>query len=320
MASGAPTRSTRAYTSPWPSLESLNASSRPVLTKRHSAYALSNLPVPQPTVPIRPPRHPARVNSFTSTHSKGKPRSRRPSSVDPSEEPRESLDDTRSIKSSLTKPMYTGPVEEVTPWELHPVPTSPSSISLKASSSPLQNRRSFSSSSTPHISLSPAPHKSTLVSTGPVEEVTPWELLPGPSQTDDKPPSPVSLKQSPTTHLFSPLSRTFSNPEPVSVPVYPRATATGPTEDVTPWELTPAPAEGQELEVGLSRAMSSSLTMAQLEEVTPWELYPAPTASGSTLSSQTQVPIGAVSAKLFGPHVIHTICMLIDSQEWLSRA
>ena len=279
------TRSTRAYTSPWPSAESLNTAAAPALKKRHSVYTISD----------PPPRHPARTSADQQPR---KPRSRRPSTASAvvaswEEPPRKgnASSDTPSVKSrtsSLGLSMRTGPVEEVAPWELYPVPASPLTKDFKASttSDQLKNRKSFSSTSTAHISPSWPPRK---VSTGPLEEVTPWELLPGPSLSDLKHASPVSLKQS-SLPPVSPSSRPLPNLEHESVPVYPRSTATGPTEEVTPWELTPAPAEGQEFEipadVGPSRTMPSmSLTMAQLEQVTPWELYPAPRSSGSNLSA-----------------------------------
>jgi len=153
-----------------------------------------------------------------------------------------------------------------------------------------------------------------------MEEVTPWELLPGPSNNDD-----VYLKQPPATPLSPP--RRQSNPENASVRVYHRSTATGPTEDVTPWELTPVPAGGKELEVpahiGPSRTRSPlSLTMAQLEQVTPWELYPAPKSGGSNLSGQTQMPIGTVSAKMFivASFGVYYIYVIETGREWLSHS
>lgn len=303
------TRSTRAYTSPWPS--PIDSTSH-TLRKHHSAYTLSILP---PNTP--PLRHLVHLDSFASTDT-NQPRNRLLSTATTSSEPlaprsepsRKSSGDALSLKSrtsSLAKTIYTGPVEEVTPWELHPVPTSPSSSSktltqrISTSSTYPKNNKS---SSTPHIPLSPPPpplHKSMLMSTGPVEEVTPWELLPGPSHLDGKPVSPISVKQSPVVPALSPPpTRSLSNG---SVPVYPRTTPTGPTEDVTPWELTPVPPESQELIVpplaASSRTMSS-LSLAQLEQVTPWELYPAPSSTGSNLSGQTQVPVSTVSEQLFG--------------------
>lgn len=191
-----------------------------------------------------------------------------------------------SRTSSLGLLMRTGPVEEVAPWELYPVPASPIISDVKASttSSNLKNRKSSSSTPTAHFSPTSAPRT---ISTGPVEEVTPWELSPGPSLSEFKPASPVSLKQA-FPPPVSPPSRSLPNLEHESVPVYPRSKPTGPTEEVTPWELTPAPAEGQEFDISddVAATMPSlSKTMAQLEEVTPWELYPAPRPGGSNLSA-----------------------------------
>lgn len=284
------TRSSRAYTSPWPSVESLNTPGPISLKKRHSVYDISDLPPP--------PRQPTRTSADQLPRN---PRSRRPSTAsaavstweDPS---RKASSDTQSVMSrtsSLGLLMRTGPVEEVAPWELYPVPASPITNDFRTSTSSfnLKNRKSSSSTPTAHFSPSSAPRT---MSTGPVEEVTPWELSPGPSLSEFKPASPVSLKQ-PFAPPISPPSRSLPNLEYESVPVYPRSKPTGPTEEVTPWELTPAPAEDQEFEISADVATMPSLskTMAQLEEVTPWELYPAPRTSGSNLSA-------TVSKKLIG--------------------
>lgn len=297
----------------WPSVDAPPS----ILKKRHSAYSLSNLPPPPPPavpvydLPTRPPRHPARVNSLASKDTRQqsrKPRNGCPSVATVSSEAvaswegssRESTGDGHSVKSrssSLALSMPTGPVEEVTPWELYPVPASPSSSKSLKGSDRLKNRKSFSSSSTSvhqNIPLPPAVHKSALVSTGPVEEVTPWELLPGPSK--DGLASPASPKQSLSPSLPIPR-RPSSNSDHVSVPVYPRVTATGPTEEVTPWELTPVPTRGQELVI--PARVGSSSRMAQVEDVTPWELYPALRLNGSNISGQTQMPLGTVSAERF---------------------
>lgn len=299
-------RTARAYTSPWPSVESLNTA--PPLRKRHSAHALSNLPTAASDSPTHPPAR-------TSTDNICKPESSRPSTPSDvvaavcEEPPRKGSADAPSIKSrtsSMGLSMRTGPVEEVAPWELYPVPALPLTKDFKAS-----NLKNHKSTSTAHTSPSLVPHKMT---TGPVEEVTPWELLPGPFQQLASPVSPKQLSAPPV----SPPGRPLPNMEHESIPVYPRSTATGPTEDVTPWELTPAPTEGEDSQipahVSPSRTITSlSLTMAQLEEVTPWELYPAPRPSGSILSSQTQIPIGTVSLKV-------CLVLCIPGQEWLSHS
>ena len=300
------TRSTRAYTSPWPSVESLNSIT---LKKRHSVYDISDIPPP--------PRQPTRISTDQLPRN---PRSRRPSTAsavvstvtfeDPS---RKASSDTQSIMSrtsSLGLLMRTGPVEEVAPWELYPVPALPMTNDFKASTTSfnLKNRKSSSSTHTAHFSPSSAPRT---VSTGPVEEVTPWELSPGPSLSEFTPASPVSLKQ-PFAPPVSPPSRSLPNLEHESVPVYPRSKPTGPTEEVTPWELTPAPTEGQQFDISADVATMPSLskTMAQLEEVTPWELYPAPKPSGSNMSA-------TVSKTMIGScrNVIYVKSSV--GQEWL---
>lgn len=67
-----------------------------------------------------------------------------------------------------------------------------------------------------------------------------------------------------------------------------KAPRTGPTEDVTPWELEPGPGpdstleDSDEIKQSASSRMRSSLTLAQVEEVTPWELHPAPSTPRAT--------------------------------------
>jgi len=185
------TRSHRAHTSPWPSVESLISADPLILKKRHSVYDISHIPQP---------RQPTRTSAEQLPRN---PRSRRPSTAsaavstweDPS---RKVSSDTQSVvsrTSSLGLLMRTGPVEEVAPWELYPVPASPIINDFKASTTSfnMKNRKSSSSTPTAHFSQSSAPRT---VSTGPVEEVTPWELSPGPSPSEFKPASPVFLKQS----------------------------------------------------------------------------------------------------------------------------
>jgi len=195
------TRSSRAYTSPWPSVESLNNLS---LKKRHSVYDISDIP---------PPRQPTRTST---DHLPRKPRSRRPSTasaaVSTLEEPsRKVSSDTQSVMSrtsSLGLLMRTGPVEEVAPWELYPVPASPITNNFKASTTSFNLKNRKSSSSTPTAQFPPSSAPRT-VSTGPVEEVTPWELSPGPSLSEFKPASPVFLKQPFAPPPVSPPSRSL---------------------------------------------------------------------------------------------------------------
>ena len=91
----------------------------------------STLP-PIPHLPICPPglHHPSRVNSPESKQQPRKSRSRWPSTATgssaddtPLEGTRKSFSDVHSIQSRTSSLGFTptGPVEEVTPWELHPL-------------------------------------------------------------------------------------------------------------------------------------------------------------------------------------------------------
>ena len=107
-----------------------------------------------------------------------------------------------SISSSLSKvhvaqTTATGPVEEVTPWELHPVPNeNGTSISL----------RTASTMGTTNSKVGPSRRSTT--NTGPVEEVTPWELSPGPDDFTP-PPSPTKV---PPNHTSKSDSKKLKRP------------------------------------------------------------------------------------------------------------
>ncbi|RDB17885.1 hypothetical protein Hypma_000730 [Hypsizygus marmoreus] len=205
----APPSFPRSNTTPlWPrtaSMESLSSSrsnrqshamgSAPMLKKRHSTYVLSQpqdrtmAPVPGVT-PQRPLRNPARATtSLPGAHPKPKAISR-PSTA-------------------------TGTREEVTPWELFPVPDPDAgpSAQLGGSSSPI------------------SVHARPSLTTGTVADVTPWELYPVRDPTG---------RSALITGLVEEVTPWELHPVPVSVPL--RSTlSTGPVEEITPWELFPSP-------------------------------------------------------------------------------
>jgi hypothetical protein len=107
---------------------------------------------------------------------------------------------------------------------------------------------------------------------------------------------------------------------------------TGPTEDVTPWELEPGPTsttleeDGEEPSVSSSIRIRSSLTLAQVQEVTPWELHPAPPAlplednakeskdakvmSGSTIKKKSSKSVSTWSISFETPEFIEDLATL----------
>lgn len=70
---------------------------------------------------------------------------------------------------------------------------------------------------------------------------------------------------------------------------------TGPTEDVTPWELEPGPgpATPEDGEETRTSRLGVSLTLAQVEAVTPWELHPAPSSSSLDDNSKVAISVEA---------------------------
>ena len=79
-----------------------------------------------------------------------------------------------SFAAALNRPTSTatGPIADVTPWELYPAPRPRStSVSIAASSTNSEARHASMAISMP------------LTNTGPVQEVTPWVLAPGPAET-----------------------------------------------------------------------------------------------------------------------------------------
>ncbi|TFK27645.1 hypothetical protein FA15DRAFT_145734 [Coprinopsis marcescibilis] len=282
----------RSYTSPAVPARDVGPSNGPhttlvpVLRKRHSNYLRgserSTSPIPE-LPPHRPPRNPARTGSIISDiqapRQKSKPRSR-PSTAGGTKEdvtpwefqpgPAEFQEVSRmrsasvapSLKSKASSTgMGTGPVEEVTPWELFPAP-----VTLP---SPKHSASTPITSSAPSLRL-----LHPVRSTGLVEDVTPWELEPSPMAIHPVPydlPLPPPLASSRSSLLSEPSGSSMHNRI---------STATGPTEEVTPWELQAVPTteDVPEKEPPKPLRQRNSLTMskAQLEEVMPWELYPVP--------------------------------------------
>ncbi|KXN82864.1 hypothetical protein AN958_02138 [Leucoagaricus sp. SymC.cos] len=188
---------------------------------------------------------------------------------------------------SRTSSTATGLVEDVTPWELYPP-------------IPEKNTKYHHPTETIPEYVPPLNSPPPLTATGFVEDVTPWELVPPPPPSQDslakltsrspsylasvgetstllsfdssshnnrKLPSPAP----PSTHNSSHVSGTSSQEH--------KMMKTGPTEDVTPWELEPGPRHGSTIEDGTdtrTTRLRSSLTLSQVEKVTPWELHPAP--------------------------------------------
>lgn len=294
---------------PWntrtPSSESLSTvasmsstspnSSQPSLRKRHSNFLRkaerTTSPIPE-VPPQRPPRNPARPNSILPNNFS------RPSTANGGVKewvkswetpPVPGADDgprarsgALSVKSKASSlglaGVSTGPVEDVTPWELYPVPASnnPSIASPSTSASvgiPYQQQPS----SSPRVSI----HTKA---TGLVEDVTPWEMYPEPQAVTESTNTTTTKKESSqrSPSIFAPLrSKPPSIISNSSLQLTRMPTATGPTEEVTPWELEPpppvveAPAK-KPPPVPSQQRMSLNMSKAQLEDVMPWELYPVP--------------------------------------------
>ena len=137
--------------------------------------------------------------------------------------------------------MSTGPISEVTPWELYPVPrrdsASASLISTSTSGGVSTSKSTswLSSGSNPRLQIPPLTFKRSVQITGPVEEVTPWDLAPGPKGVGSTPPSPTRSKFSsrfkskadskhsarpvalPTVRDALPSSGTFTTSVPMNV-------------------------------------------------------------------------------------------------------
>jgi hypothetical protein len=168
------------------SLSTRMPNAMPTLKKRHSTYTLPSPPDPPPTNPPQRPRHlPRRGGGVPVTPTKLKAEKRPSTAPGAHEDPATWIDssahDTNSPSSSSpvsTRTRFssagTGPVEQVTPWALHP--TQP-----------------------------PTSHHTLL--TGPAEGVTPWEVFPV-----SRPDEPVNHdRKSNKKHSRSSVSRPCSD-------------------------------------------------------------------------------------------------------------
>lgn len=256
-----------------------------VIRKRHSMYIHPSdrrSPSPIPDLPPhRPPRNPARASAFFSPRTPKQKSNSRPSTANGSiREPMPlhsasqveggrprtgSVAPSIKSKASSTGFGMTGPVEEVTPWELMPQTLQlPSPTSPKRS--PINEPLSQKPSAPPPESLHPTK------ATGLVEDVAPWELEPVSAGTQEgkMPASPTSLMaplRSQAPSLLSVPSQGSTNR---------LSTATGPISEVAPWELEEAIPLKKEIGSTLRQRNSLTLSKAEVEEVMPWELHKAP--------------------------------------------
>ena len=109
-------------------------------------------------------------------------------------------------KSRVAQTTATGLVEEVTPWELHPAPNE-NSTSISQRTTSTDGRMGTTNSKVGQSQ--PAQRRST-TNTGPVEEVTPWELSPGPD--DLTPPPPPSPTKVPPNHTSKSDAKKLKRP------------------------------------------------------------------------------------------------------------
>jgi hypothetical protein len=260
--------------------------SHPPLRKRHSNYLRgterSTSPIPE-MPPTRPPRNPARPHSiYPSSSSRPSTATSAKEDVTPWEVQSATVGDDRararsgapSIRSKASSVglggASTGPVEEVTPWELYPVPATVPSKRATSTSSSVPHTPSASSPRFPHSSKP----------TGATEDVTPWELYPEPEPEINSPTQKPIFTESPQASILAPpRSKAASVISNRSSAVQRQSTATGPTEEVTPWELQVPPTPEEPTEKAhhpAKQRLSLTLSKAQLEDVMPWELHPAP--------------------------------------------
>ena len=141
--------------------------------------------------------------------------------------------------------------EDVTPWEfqaLGPISSPTDKVHISSTNPPRSRpnagaslrRPKTSSASLASLSFSSMPpplnssfaavlNRPTSTATGPIADVTPWELYPAPRPRSTS----VSIAASSTSGDASHASMAFSIP----------STNTGPVQEVTPWVLAPGPAE-----------------------------------------------------------------------------
>lgn len=204
------------------------------------------------------------------------------------EEPSTSQANTRSIKSpvpsvrasehaslmtsarSVPTDKNTGPVEDVAPWELFEGP--PTSNGTRNIKSPEPSIRATLHSEHASV-LTSARSVPADKNTGPVEDVAPWELFDDPATSKSATRSIKSPVPSVRTTLDSQTSSILS--DAVESSGHRLSMATGPTEEVAPWELQPPPQETDANEVA-GPTRPRSMSKAELADVMPWELHPPP--------------------------------------------
>lgn len=165
----------------------------PTLTTRRSTIELSPpSDLPPTSIPQRPLRNPARGDSRVPDTPTSPKTRKRPSTA-------------------------TGAPEQVAPWLASSPNDSTSNIPSPSAISPSVSTRSRS--------------RSSLVGTGPVEEVTPWELYPV-RPTTTRHTLSTGPKEEVTPWELYPVSASNRNRSSLS---------TGLVEDVTPWDLFPVP-------------------------------------------------------------------------------
>jgi len=138
------------------------------------------------------------------------------------------------------------------------------------------------SEGTPALDIPPS-----ITARGSAKNVTPLKLVPSLSYSQEHPSKNVSSSSSYSIPLDCPylpssdLSSSSRKQSSLSITHSHGSTSsqvvkTGPTEDVTPWELEPGPGLATLEDSEETRTSRVPLTLAQVEAVTPWELHPAP--------------------------------------------
>ncbi|KAJ3482406.1 hypothetical protein NLJ89_g12141 [Agrocybe chaxingu] len=208
---------------------------------------------------------------------------------------------SRASSAGLGLSTSTGPVSEVTPWELYPAPLTPGgngtthTIASTSAKDVSLSAPSYTDSAG-HTPLPLTPRKHTLP-TGPIEDVTPWELEPAPApepvvrRVESGGVTPGKHKEKEKTKKASKTNS--SRPESLSPPT---ANASIPAPPLSPSRRSlPYSDNSHSHHSGLQSAgqgtyssyarsgVSGQGSLAQrplptgpMEEVTPWEMHPAP--------------------------------------------
>lgn len=148
------------------------------------------------------------------------------------------------------------------------------------------------SEGTPALDITPS-----ITARGSVKNVTPLKLVPSLSYSQEHPSKNASSSSSHSIPLDCPylpssdLSSSSRKQSSLSITHSHGSTSsqvakTGPTEDVTPWELEPGPGLATLGDSEETRTSRVPLTLAQVDAVTPWELHPAPLDDNSRFSTE----------------------------------